>query len=441
MYRRKTAVLALALLTTANSISLECFGSGGDDKKRERQSIASARDTYRRAIAGFENQSEDALYQLRTACRMFDLAVAGDPEDFELFLEACRAKRLLAEKTGVVDERSVDKSLNWLMRNRNRGGGWAFVLKNDKDVDSGEPVDGRDESVVRATSVALLAYLGAGKSQKFGEFRTEVEGALTYLVSECSMTDAGLDCRGAHGDIEAHAMATMVLCEAFAATEDRRFAVPAELAVYFLESQQNQASGGWSNDGDDTATISTTAWCVMALQSAKHARLDVEPETKRLVEKFLDSLQTEDGAFYGETKPGKEPRATAAGLLCRCLLGRDAMDADVVKGAKYLAEPGTIGDDAEARFFATQVIFHIGGDVWKPWNRATRNMLVAAQSKVGADIGSWYFDKDGAAKSRGRLWHTAIASMTLEVYYRYLHAYKNPALRGLVEIGTGDVEK
>jgi prenyltransferase beta subunit len=409
----------------------DCLASGGDEKKRDRQSIASARDMYARAIAGFANGDEEALHNLGMACRMYGYAVSGDPEDFELFLEACRAKRLLAEKTGVVDERSVDKSLNWLARNRNRGGGWSF---HAADEQAGKP--DRDRSVVRATSVALLALLGAGKSQIHGEFRNEVEGALTFLVSECSMTDKGLDCRGANGDLEAHAMATMVLCEVYATTEDRRFEAPAELAVYFLESLQNQDSGGWSNSQGAAASITTTAWCVMALQSAKHANIDVEPETKRLVEKFLDNLKTEKGAFYGETKAGKEPRATAAGLLCRCLLGLDKKNAQLIEGANYLADPETIGDDAVARFFATQVIFHVGGDVWKTWNRMTRERLLATQDREGADSGRWLFDKDIDAASRGPVWSTAVASLTLETYYRYLHVFENPLQKGLVEIGA-----
>lgn len=401
------------------------------------KSVASAREMYRDALRGFETGDNGALATLRTACRIFDLGVEHNPSDVELFIESCRAKRMLAEKVDPLDGRVTDRSLEWLMRQQDRSGKWTFLDDSDKGLPD-EELRGRDD--VKATCIALLAMLGGGQSHREGRWRTEIETGLTYVVSEARIDVDGIDFRGPLGNTATHSLATMLLCEAYERTKDKRLAEVAQRGVKFLESLQYPDDGGWGVVGDDGPHLTPTAWSVMALQSARRANLEVAPKTKQLVEKFLSSVQKEDGAFYGEILPGKESKATAAGLLCRCLLGWTREQPALVKGAEYLAQPGTIGDDAEARFFATQVMFHTGGDLWRTWNRATRDALLKAQQRDGKDVGSWCFDKDATARSHGRLGHTALSCLTLEVYYRYLTAFNTANSQGLVELKDDDAE-
>jgi hypothetical protein len=52
-----------------------------------------------------------------------------------------------------------------------------------------------------------------------------------------------------------------------------------------------------------------------------------------------------------------------------------------------------------------------------------RDFLIATQEKEGHQRGSWFFNqKDNLVG--GRLYVTAIAAMTLQVYYRYLPIYQ-----------------
>ena len=48
-----------------------------------------------------------------------------------------------------------------------------------------------------------------------------------------------------------------------------------------------------------------------------------------------------------------------------------------------------------------------------------RDFLIATQSNSGHESGSWFF-KERYGSVGGRLYTTAMAVMTLEVYYRYL---------------------
>ena len=88
-------------------------------------------------------------------------------------------------------------------------------------------------------------------------------------------------------------------------------------------------------------------------------------------------------------------------------------------------------------YYATQVIhFYEGPDWHKFWNPKMRDLLVELQRKGDASInGSW--DKDGGfiGQQCGRLGTTALALLTLEVYYRHLPLYKRDSG------GLADLEK
>ena len=76
-------------------------------------------------------------------------------------------------------------------------------------------------------------------------------------------------------------------------------------------------------------------------------------------------------------------------------------------------------------YYATQVMKHYGGDQWTNWNNQMRDYLIETQGKKGNVKGSWYLAADHAGKKGGRLYSTALATMTLEVYYRFLPIYKD----------------
>ena len=78
-------------------------------------------------------------------------------------------------------------------------------------------------------------------------------------------------------------------------------------------------------------------------------------------------------------------------------------------------------------YYATQVMIHYGGPSWPKWNEQLRDFLIASQARRGPANGSWYFDNpdDLGTRSGGRLYCTAMAAMTLEVYYRHMPLY-NP---------------
>ena len=103
-------------------------------------------------------------------------------------------------------------------------------------------------------------------------------------------------------------------------------------------------------------------------------------------------------------------------------LGATRDNADVETAANQLGVTPS-KTDLYFNYYATQVLHHRGGPNWKEWNEQMRDYLVATQDRSGTHRdGSWYFPDQHAAYG-GRLYSTAMAVMTLEVYYRYLPLY------------------
>ena len=62
------------------------------------------------------------------------------------------------------------------------------------------------------------------------------------------------------------------------------------------------------------------------------------------------------------------------------------------------------------------------GEHWQRWNDALRTHLLATQQQGGPLAGSWDPDPVWGGYG-GRIYSTALATLCLEVYYRYLPLY------------------
>ena len=180
----------------------------------------------------------------------------------------------------------------------------------------------------------------------------------------------------------------------------------------------------------------------MALKSGMLAGLQPPPRIATRATKFLDSASADGGARYGylaaqapaegESPPAYNgtPTLTAVGLLCRMYLGWDHEDERLKRGVERLAKAGPRDGNFYHNYYAAQTIFHHTGGVgpmWRDWNEKVRDQLIAQQSTRGHERGSWWVE--GPHNDRGgRLYATALATMTLEVYYRYLPLYQSEAI-------------
>ena len=66
-------------------------------------------------------------------------------------------------------------------------------------------------------------------------------------------------------------------------------------------------------------------------------------------------------------------------------------------------------------------MFQAGGDNWDRWNSVVRDTILQLQEHTGCARGSWS-PKCRWGDQGGRIFSTALAVLTLEVYYRYARA-------------------
>lgn len=81
-------------------------------------------------------------------------------------------------------------------------------------------------------------------------------------------------------------------------------------------------------------------------------------------------------------------------------------------------------------YYATQLFHHYGGPEWKAWNDDMQRVLVGLQETEGTYAGSWDPDQFRWGSGGKRIYTTAMAVCTLEVYYRHLPLFKQLDIDG-----------
>jgi len=392
-----------------------------------------------------------------------------------------RRQQALTLGATVESENAVQLALQWLVRHQRNDGSWCFnqQLGDHHCVGCRCSVPGPHVDALHgATGMVLLALLGAGHTQLQGEYREEVSAGLRYLIQQQASDGSLMD---PSGNMYSHGLATLALCEALAMTRElyqrsatavprwgdpttaaqdsdiggppRRgsgadgsllgfavdTAVPVTLpsltraaqeAITFIERAQH-TGGGWRYRPRQAGDTSVVGWQLMALKSAHLAGLDVDPKVAARAVRFLDFVAEDRvGSCYGYTYGNKRPyleksapitATTPIGLLCRMYTGWERRRPGLSHGVERLSFWARPGMGLYHDYYATQVMHHYGGPPWEKWNVFMRDYLVQTQSREGSELGSWALD--GRHDDAGRLYCTALAAMTLEVYYRYSPIY------------------
>jgi hypothetical protein len=347
------------------------------------------------------------------------------------------ATREMALRNGggtTASEAAVGRGLKWIARQQSPDGRWTLqgAYKDRGDT----------QNDVAATAFGLLPLLAAGKTHKPlvdgkpNPYDKNVERGLSFLIRRQDKKTGSFD-----GNMYAHGLASIAMCEAYGLTQDPALRRPAQQAVNFIVSAQHPTNGGWRYSPGQEGDTSVTGWQVMALKSAQMAGLDVPEVTMRKAVAYLNMCMAPDKG-YGYTGPGSTPTMSAVGLLCRQYLQAwGPQNPNMIDGIKNHITKLKPGSTKNIYFFyyATQVMHHYGGDAWKAWNEPMREFLVKTQDgdNKSPNFGSWNSAGDPHGRAGGRLMVTSLNLLTLEVYYRYLPLYyreagarKDPAVGG-----------
>ena len=328
---------------------------------------------------------------------------------------------LLAIYGGTAEtQEAVKLGLEWLKRYQTRKGNWSLMGSYDDG--------GLSENEIAATAMALLAFMGDGHTHQSGEYAKVVEDGMKFLVAKQDrqgfFNDNGRD---RNSRMYAQAQATIAISELYGMTKDSWLRAKAQLAVNFAIHAQSP-EGGWRYRPRDDSDTSVTGWYVMALKSAEAAGLEVDRYALINVDRYLNSVQSFDGAAYAYQRlRDPSPAMTAEGLLCRQYIGwnRDHPPLRLGIEALLLDSPFDVNNrDVYYWYYATQVMHHYGGDPWKRWNQVMRVELPKSQVTRGNQRGSWSPQSDQWGDAAGRLYTTCLSLYCLEVYYRHMPLYK-----------------
>jgi hypothetical protein len=378
------------------------------------------------------------------------------PRLYSLRGAARRAEALRLGGGSEETERAVARGLQWLALHQSPGGHWSLSdfakhLKEASPRDLKHPGwDGRGSHNSRggsgyasrgetaATGLALLAFLGHGDTHLDpGPYQEAVRTGIAFLLR----TQKGDgDLRGG-GNMYMHGVASFALCEAWAVTRDPELEDPCRRAVAFSARSQNPTLGGWRYNpypqGRDADT-SVFGWMIMALRSAKVGGVDVEEKVLRGMRRYLDSARigANGGRYSYEPRSGNSTLAIVAqGFFSNQLIEELLPGSSDDEGARFrranaesvkvLLESRPVwseqsGDNYYYWYYATLALFQQGGTAWEEWNKALKDVLLARQvgDENGTAAGSWD-PVSSHARTAGRVYSTALATLCLEVYYRY----------------------
>jgi hypothetical protein len=379
----------------------------------------------------------------------------------------------LGSRAGATQEseQAVAASLKWLATQQLPSGAWPavestlgedpepmrFTENNDPQEESRQRLE-RSKSGQRAetglTALVILAYLGAGHTAEDPEYGQSVGRALKWLVSQqvrATPKDGDGQRRldgflggqsNRFGRMYCHGMATIALGEAYGMTRDPALKEPLERALRYIVRMQYPDGAwrysDWLNQRNATGDMSLFGWQVMALKSAQTAGIELP---NRAIEKSLDrarqyliarrnEMRGREGSRYGglaSYRPGEKPRPamTAEALFCWQLLDEPATEPAILEAVQAVRRnpPRLANQDIYYWYYGTLAMYHHGGAPWTEWNAAVRETLVSSQRQQGADAGSWDPRRPWGDYG-GRVFSTAMSTLCLEVYYRYLPLYQ-----------------
>mgnify|MGYP002623976872 CR=1 FL=1 len=361
---------------------------------------------------------------------------ADVPPLYQLRVADNRARRALAQGATRESEECVAAALAWLATQQSADGRWD---PSRHDAGRESRIDGHDRGGAGAdadtgiTGLVLLAFLGAGHTHQDGDYIETVRAGLEYL-RRVQGADGNLGGTArSFAFMYCHGMATLAVSEAYAMTGDSRLADVVNAAIGYTVAAQHPQTGGWRyrpwqhvpSDGGDTSQL---GWQLMALRSAEMAGVAIPAATNEGTVRFLKAVAT--GAHGGQAtyRPGERVSRTmtAEALFCRQLMGMSRANRANDEAAAFLL--GELPGSGRANFYywyyATLAMYQLGGQPWQTWNDALQETLVAGQQKRGAKAGSWSPDSVWGGYG-GRIYSTAMGTLCLEVYYRYLPLYRD----------------
>ena len=349
-------------------------------------------------------------------------------------LTALREKKPPEVRLGFKQKKAIHLAVEWLARHQDAVGRWDSdrFMKHDPKVDQ---CDGAGSAYydVGVTALALLVFVEAGYTDRENHYALEVYRGLAWLIAQQGQ-DGVFGSRESNAYNYNHAIATLVVAKALAATKDKRFEAPVKRAVDYIVRARDPQTGGWRYDErTGQSDTSVTTWCYRALAEAKAAGIEVDlaPITAAMG-KWVASMTTADGKI-GYFTPGAvarpEDKMDFLADRSRAMTGAGSVVRLLIQGKKFNKKQLALSLD---RCLERPPTWKPGGDIdmyyWyyatlacradksraRKWQKPLHKTVLPNQhgKGSGARTGSW--DPIGVwGADGGRVYSTAMLALAL----------------------------
>lgn len=341
------------------------------------------------------------------------------------------------------DEDSILLALEWLAEHQDEEGYWHpsrydTHCEGEKCRVHVESSRRLNDSVIGSTSLALLAFLGAGiepgQSYPRGEhnYGNVANKALNWLLDQQMPS-------GAFGEplssafMYNNAMAIAAVSEAYGMTGRPELLPAVDRATSFLIHAQNPGSGWRYRPRAGESDTSVTAWVVLALRSAQLTGIEIPEGVFSGANQHVASVTHPSTGVVGYRRKLGDLRDrwmanTPAGMFIN-LLHSDSTGTSINhQQLNLLVDHLPSWDQRNFLYwyYGTLALNQYAGpdsveprpDVWDTWLESLDQTLIPTQNREGHARGSWepvgYWMSTG-----GRVPATALAAMTLGVRKRY----------------------
>jgi hypothetical protein len=334
---------------------------------------------------------------------------------------------------------SVDRGLKWL----------ASQQLPDGSFPANEPFQ------PGVTSLAVMAFLSRGHTPGSGPYGEKLDRAIDFVLDQQTRegllfggpTSTANWYRGSHTASYNHAVAGLMLGEAYGMTSGKRAAkIKTSIlkALSFARTLQTKPGRfesdkyGWRylstwglEPSQGNADLSVTGWYIMFYRSAKNAEFDVPEEHVKDAIQFVKACYNPaTGAFWYGPAAGDRHMTRAmngAGILALSITGNyDEKVTD--KAAEWLLKrPFTQYNVAVKHdryhygaYYCSQAMFMLGGEHWKQFYPPLATTLIDNQNSRGY----WQQETANYDSIVGHHYTTALAILSLTPPYQLLPIYQ-----------------
>lgn len=313
--------------------------------------------------------------------------------------------------------RACDRGLAWLASQQQPNGAWRCKIAYKLY----ETYEGEDGDDVGVTSIALMAFVGAGHTPNRGKYGRVVARGLDFVLSCVREEDGYITANGTR--MYSHAFATMFLAEIYGMSKRRDVKEKLRRAVDLIVWAQNK-EGGWRYqptpiDADLSVTVST----LQALRAARNVGLVVPIDTIERAMRYVKECATRYGFTYQKVNDYSFNDTRISYALTACgvvaLFSAGLYDSREIRdGLRYLEENRHQLRWGKYHYFyghyyASQAMYLAGSRYWENYYPRVKEGILQGQRSDG----SWQDDV-------GLTYATAMAVVVLQMPCEWLPLFQ-----------------